>query len=297
MTDRKVTFNHTADLIHEYEIQKHNLEEEEDNDTDYEEENEDPRQVLQKLLKNRSFGNEEFGDDYESNVELKRQVEITFNNFQQKNTNSFNIPDLKHLRDSLQIEEKNDMKKIIGKDHDKNLQPCQTCSELMTINYNNCQVCSRETVDVRCTHCVPNLFDLCSPKCREIYDGGISVIEITNDDDEPFLVIEDDGQNMVLTVTNHKLFYRELNQKDIQSINKPCKNCNPDEDNNDDQKPIISPHEEEDIDNEEEKKIKNGVIPIKCYNCSTNYSYLVACGTCYQKSGLQYLCDECENSF
>jgi hypothetical protein len=323
MSKRKVSFTH-ADLIHEYEIENKNLSEE--NDTDYEEENQDPREVLQKLLKNRSFGNEEFGDDYESNAELKRHVEVTFNEFQQKANNSFNnaikIPDMKSLRDTLQIEEKNDIKKIVGKEYDKNEKPCPTCSELMTVNYNNCQVCSRETVDIRCKHCVPNIFDLCSQKCREVYEGGISVIEITNDEDEPFVVIEDDGQNMVLTVTNHKIFYKELSQKDILAINKPCPNCNHVEDEDDDDeenqnqhqhpeeksnkhsskeeqeimKAIKKKEKEEDIE-EDNNKVKIGVVPIKCYNCSVNYSYIIGCGICYQKSGLQYLCEECENSF
>lgn len=309
MSKRKVSFTH-EDLIHEYEIEKEN-QNDSDPGTDYEEENEDPREMLQKLLKNRSFGNEEFGDDYESNAELKRQVEITFNDFQQKANNSFNnsikIPDMKSLKDPLLIEEKNDIKKIVGKEYDKNEKPCPTCSELMTVNYNNCQVCSRETVDIRCKHCIPNIFDLCSQKCRDVYEGGISVIEITNDDDEPFVVIEDDGQNMVLTVTNHKIFYKELSQKDIISINKPCPNCNKekeydeDESEGDKQQKLMEKInmglDKKDDEDENDHRVKIGVVPIKCYNCSVNYSYIVGCGICYQKSGLQYLCDECENSF
>lgn len=263
------------------------VEEDECNDTDYEEENQDPRETLKLLLKGRSFGKEEFGSDYESNADLKRQVEIAFNNLNKK-PNTMIIPDFKSLRDSTHIEEKNDIPKIIGKDNVKNLQPCPDCSELMHVTYNNCQVCSRETVDVRCTHCVPHLFDLCSPKCREIYEGGTSIIEITNDQDEPIIVIEDDGQNMVLTVINHKLFYQELNQKDSLMINKPCPNCNSEEENDGD-----GDHDED----EKPDKIKIGVIPVKCYSCSTNYSYLVVCGTCYHKSGVKYLCDECEACF
>ena len=312
---RKVSFSH-EDLIHEYEKENSYIIELE-NDTDYEEENEDPRSILQKLLKGRSFGTEEYGDDYESNAELKRHVEVTFNNFQQKSNNSFTssitIPDLKTIRDPLQFEEKNNIKKIVGKEFDKNLQPCPQCSELMTINYNNCQVCSRETVDIRCKQCVPNIFDLCSQKCREIYEGGISVIEITNDDDEPFVVIEDDGQNMVLTVTNHKIFYSELSQKDILAINKPCPNCNHDPDTEENEDPheqsesmtendheiikAIKKKEKDENAEEDENKVKIGVVPIKCYNCSVNYSYIVGCSICYQKSGLQYLCEECESSF
>ena len=38
---------------------------------------------------------------------------------------------------------------------------------------------------------------------------------------------------------------------------------------------------------------KIGVIPVKCYNCCENYSYLIVCGTCYSKSGIKYVCDEC----
>jgi hypothetical protein len=263
---------------------------EEDSGTDYEEEKEDPRETLKKLIKGRSFGKEEFGTDYESNADLKRQVEISFNNLNKKPTTMV-IPDFKSLRDTTQIDEKNDIPKIVGKDHDKNLQPCPDCSELMHVTYNNCQVCSRETVDVRCTNCTPHLFDLCSPKCREIYEGGTSVIEITNDFDEPIVIIEDDGQNMVLTVVNHKLFYQELNQKDSLMINKPCPNCN----NSD--KESEHEHENEEDDDEVTDKIKIGVIPVKCYSCSTNYSYLVVCGVCYHKSGMKYLCDECDACF
>jgi hypothetical protein len=51
--------------------------------------------------------------------------------------------------------------------------------------------------------------------------------------------------------------------------------------------------DKEDIENND-NIIKNGVIPVKCYNCNDNYSYLIACGQCYLKSGLLYICEECE---
>lgn len=281
-----VKFNDDTKVI-EYHVE---VEDVDDNDTDYEEENDDPKQILIKLLKGRSFGKEEFGSDYESNAELKRNVETTFSTLEKHANNQFYIPDFKSLgklqKDQLVMDEKNNIKKMVGEE-DKS---CPKCSELMKINYNNCQVCYRETVDMRCNHCVPHLFDLCSPKCREIYEGCISVIEITNDNDEPFIVIEDDSQNMVLKVTDHKLFYKELNQKDSLMVNKPCMNCNEDHETT---STSTKPGENED-DEDESRIVRIGVIPIKCYNCSTNYSYLVACGTCYQKSGLQYLCDECE---
>jgi hypothetical protein len=280
-----VKFNDDTKVI-EYHVE----EEVEANDTDYEEENDDPKQILIKLLKGRSFGKEEFGSDYESNAELKRNVEVTFSTLEKHANNQFYVPDFKSLgklqKDQLVMDEKNNIKKMVG-DEDKS---CPKCSELMKVNYNNCQVCYRETVDLRCNHCVPYLFDLCSPKCREIYEGGISVIEIINDNDEPFIIIEDDGQNMVLKVTDHKLFYQELNQKDLLMVNKPCMNCNMTDDN----ESKTQPETEEDDEVDESKIVRIGVIPIKCYNCSSNYSYLVVCGTCYQKSGLQYLCDECE---
>jgi hypothetical protein len=100
---------------------------------------------------------------------------------------------------------------------------------------------------------------------------------------------------MVLTVVNHKLFYQELNQKDSLMINKPCPNCNPSDDisGNKNTDNIEEHEDDEDV----VEKIKIGVIPVKCYSCSTNYSYLVVCGTCYHKSGMKYLCDECEASF
>ena len=267
------------------------------NDTDYEEENEDPVELLKKLVKDRSFGNEEYGQDYESNAELRRQVEITFNSI--KNPDSkFYIPDFNPeiRKDPFIKEELNDIPKILGKEKEKDSQHCSKCNELMSVNYNPCNVCFRETVDVRCINCFPNILELCSNKCREIYEGVISVIRITNDDDEPIIVIEDDGQNMVLQVINHKLFYQELNEKDKLMLNKPCMNCNEGEEEVDgDGEEDEEGDELDDINigrNERKKKI--GVIPIKCHTCQANYSYLVVCGTCYQKSGLNYLCDECE---
>ena len=275
---------------------------EDEYDTDYEDE--DPKETLRKLLKGRSFGTQEFGRDYKSNAELKRQLETTFNMFQKKANTEMFIPDFKKFKDPFQVEKANNIPKIIGKEKDKHLQPCPKCDELMCINYNNCQVCYRETVDVRCLNCFPNLLDLCSPKCREIYEGGISVIEITNDDDETILIIEDDSENMVLKVISHKLFYQELSEKDIKNINKPCLECNPDIqhkpniENSDGEnwekifeKMDKSNPDDAEIEDETIKKI--GVIPVKCYNCCENYSYLIVCGTCYSKSGIKYVCDEC----
>ena len=37
-----------------------------------------------------------------------------------------------------------------------------------------------------------------------------------------------------------------------------------------------------------------GVVPLKCHHCNLNYSYLIVCGKCYQKSGMKYICDECD---
>lgn len=253
----------------------------EDNDTDYEEEDMNPVDILKKLMKKRSFGNEEFGNDYESNIELRRKAETSFCQMNQKihkKEDHINIPiNLSILNDEL-----NDVPAILGNEKNKENQPCDKCSEILKINYNSCQVCMRETIDVRCLNCYPNILELCSDKCREIYNGDMCLIEITNTNDEPIVVIEDDGQNMVLSVINHKLFYEELNEKDNIMINKPCPNCNEEKENEDD----------EDEDNEDIKKI--GVIPVKCCKCQSNYSYLIVCGICYQKSGIKYLCDECE---
>jgi hypothetical protein len=74
-------------------------------------------------------------------------------------------------------------------------------------------------------------------------------------------------------------------------INKICPNCNPGNDGNE------SGDGDDEDDDDNENKTKIGVIPVKCYSCSTNYSYLVVCGTCYHKSGMKYLCDECEAAF
>lgn len=251
----------------------------EDNDTDYEEEHMDPVEILKKLFKKSSFGNEEFGQDYESNIELRRKAETSFCNMNQK---IHKKEEETHIKPNMSIlnDELNDVPRILGNEKNKENQPCDKCSEIMKINYNSCQVCMRETIDVRCLNCYPNILELCSDKCREIYNGDMCLIEITNDNDEPIVIIEDDGQNMVLSVVNHKLFYDELNGKDHIMINKPCPNCN---------------EEKEDQDEENEENIKKiGVIPVKCCKCQSNYSYLIVCGICYQKSGIKYLCDECE---
>ena len=289
---KSVKFGHTT--ISEFD--KDETEIETGNDTDYEEENQDPVEILRKLLKKRSFGNEEYGQDYESNTELRRQVEYTFNSI--KNPGSkFYIPDFNPeiRKDPFIKEELNDIPRILGKEKEKDLQHCEKCNELMHVNYNPCNVCFRETVDVRCINCFPHILELCSEKCREIYDGGISVIKITNDDDEPIIVIEDDGNNMVLQVVDHKLFYQELNEKDTLMINKLCPNCNEEEG---EQETEMENDEDNGINiTNEDRKKRIGVVPIKCYNCQANYSYLVVCGTCYQKSGLKYLCDDCTNVF
>jgi hypothetical protein len=267
------------------------LNEDINNDTDYEEEDMNPIDILKNLMKKKSFGVEEFGQDYESNIELRRKAETSFCNMNQKINKKYEekdeaknkvINEEKHTKSSIALlnDELNDIPKILGNEKNKENQPCEKCSEIIKVNYNSCQVCMRETVDVRCLNCYPNILELCSNKCREIYNGEICLIEITNDNDEPIVVIEDDTQNMVLSVINHKLFYDELSEKDRIMINKPCLNCNEEKENNDDDE------NEDDI-----KKI--GVIPVKCCKCQSNYSYLIVCGICYQKSGIQYLCDEC----
>jgi hypothetical protein len=262
-----------------------------DSGTDYEEENINPVELFRNLIKNskKSFGVEEYGNDMESNNELKRKIETVLDTL--KNGNKLkNIPEFKpeSKKDPFINSELNDIPKILGNEKDKDLQPCDKCSELMQVNYNPCTVCSRETVDVRCLNCYPNILELCSEKCKDIYEGNVSVIEISNYDDKPIIVIEDDGQNMVLTVTNHKLFYEELNEKDSLMINKPCPNCNESE-----YEPGNGYNADNDSDSEEDKKVI-GVIPVKCCLCNSNYSYLVVCGICYNKSGIKYLCDNCE---
>ena len=185
-----------------------------DSGTDYEEENMDPVELFKNLIKNRkkSFGIEEYGNDTQSNNELKRKVETVLDTL--KNGHKIkNIPEFnpESTKDPFIKSELNDIPKILGKEKDKDLQPWEKCYEIMQVNYNPCSVCSRETVDVRCLNCYPNILELCSDKCKDIYEGNMSVIEINNNNDKPIIVIEDDGHNMVLTVTNHKLFYEELN--------------------------------------------------------------------------------------
>ncbi len=306
MSKKSVTFNKHHEILLYNDSQQ--IENEDDNDTDYEDE--DPKETLLKLLNKRSFGIEEFGDNFESNVELKRLVETTFENLGKKanNINSM-IPNFQSKqnarKDPFINQELNDIPKILGKEHENNMQPCETCSEPKQIAYNPCQVCSRETVDVRCLNCYPKILDLCSTKCREIYEGDMSVIEIVNQYDEPFIIIEDDGNNMVLQVINHKIFYEELSDKDTKIINTLCQNCNENENKKYDEGDMeLEEHEnsnsslnEMNIESETEidTRPRIGVVPLKCHQCNLNYSYLIVCGKCYQTSGMKYICDDCEN--
>jgi hypothetical protein len=276
-----------------------------DNDTDYEEDKLDPKEVLINLLKGRSFGTDSYGDDYESSVELKRNLETTFENlhklaFNIDNLNKFNqFPNINNndiSKARLCDLENNNIDKILGSEKDKEGSPCPKCYEPIKMNYNPCAICSRETIDVRCINCVPNILELCSPKCRSIYEGEMSVIEITNNNDETMIIIEDDGENMVLQVVNHNLFYQELNQKDSLTINKPCINCLEDLENDENSKweeYKEALNNNEPVDNLMDPRTKIGVIPVKCYNCNENYSYLIVCPVCYQKSGIKFICDEC----
>ena len=306
---KKVSFKND-DEIDEFYVFTKDIEkpvQEEENDTDYEEDKEDPKEILVKLLKGRSFGSDSYGDDYESSVELKRSLETTFENlhklaFNIDNLNVFNqFPNKVHNNlKNINLEninlENNNIDKILGSEKDKEGTPCPKCSEPMKMNYNPCNVCSRETIDIRCLNCIPNILELCSPKCRSIYEGEMLVVEITNDKDEPIIIIEDDGENMVLQVINHNLFYQELNQKDSLMINKPCPNCLEDlekDENSQWEEYKEALNNNEPVENLIDPRTKIGVIPVKCYNCNDNYSYFIVCPICYKKSGIQYICDEC----
>ena len=312
MAKKSVSFNKHHDILLFDDKQIIESENDDENDTDYEDE--DPKETLIKLIKKRSFGMEEFGDDYESTVELKRLVETTFENLRQKaNNTNLLIPNFQNKqiarKDPFINQELNDIPKILGKENENHMKPCEKCSEPKQVAYNPCQVCSRETVDVRCLNCYPKILDLCSPKCREIYEGEMSVIEITNEHDETFIIIENDGNNMVLQVINHKIFYEELNEKDSKMINKLCQNCNEEENEN-------KKYDEDNLELEQDENMNSssnnieinfendgevdtrpriGAVPLKCHHCNLNYSYLIVCGKCYQNSGMKYICDDCEN--
>ncbi len=311
---KRVSFKKEDELDEFYIFSKNNddiqnqQDQKEDNDTDYEEEKDDPKDILIKLLKGRSFGSDSYGDDYESSVELKRNLETTFENlhklaFNIDNLNKFNQYPTPTIKNEANINkarsfdlENNNIDNILGSEKDKEGSPCPKCSEPMKMNYNPCNVCSRETIDIRCINCIPNILELCSPKCRSIYEGEMQVIEITNDKDETIIIVEDDGENMVLQVVNHNLFYQELNQKDSLMINKPCPSCVEDLENSENSqweeyKEALSNNEP--VENLNDPRPKVGVIPVKCYNCNDNYSYLVVCPVCYKNSGIKYICDEC----
>lgn len=269
---------------------------EDGSDTDYEDEN--PQKTFLKLIKGLNNPKiEEFGDDYQSSVELRRKAELAFN-YGQELVSQKDLEMSFPPKDPLELEKKNNIKKIMGKDFDQHQQPCPKCSEIMVLQYNHCQVCSRETVDIRCQICVPDLFDLCSKKCQDIFDGNNHVIEITNKEGKPFIIIEDD-ENLALRVTDHKIFYSELSQKDLNVINKPCLNCqkdDPDANKDANKKNDPDANKDGDIygDIYEDNIQKIGVAPMKCEYCNENYSYMVTCLKCFKESGLKYICDECE---
>jgi hypothetical protein len=257
----------------------------EDQDTDYEDE--DPEITFKKLIKNKYLKVEEYGDDYESTSELKRSVELAFN-YGKELISQRNLELQMPEKDSLEIEIKNDLKTIMGSQYEKNETPCPKCSEIMSVQYNYCQVCSRETVDIRCPICVPDLFDLCSDKCRLIFQERIYIAEIKNEDGITFIIIEDEDDNMVLRVVNHQIFYSLLNEKDSLNINKPCPECSTKK------KKYEEEEEEEEEEQDEELIQKIGIVPLKCISCKDSYSYIVGCIKCFKKTGLQYICDECE---
>uniref|UniRef100_A0A6C0E676 Uncharacterized protein n=1 Tax=viral metagenome TaxID=1070528 RepID=A0A6C0E676_9ZZZZ len=254
-----------------------------DQDTDYEDE--DPEITFKKLIKDRYLKVEEYGNDYESSSELKRNVELAFN-YGKELLSQRNLELQMPEKDKLEIEIKNDLKTIMGSEYENNEKPCPKCYENMSIQYNYCQVCSRETVDIRCPVCVPDLFDLCSDKCKSIFQDKIYVAEIKDENGETFIVIEDEEDNLVLRVTNHQLFYSLLNEKDMLNINKPCPECSIQLQKN------TEDEEETEVDQDYIPKI--GIVPLKCQTCKDSYSYMVGCLKCFKKSGLKYICDECE---
>jgi len=261
---------------------------EDGSDTDYEDE--DPQKTFRKLIKGKNIKVEEYGDDYQSSAELRRNAEMAFN-YGQELVSQRDLESRQPSKDPLEIEKKNDLKNLMGNEYDMNMEPCPKCSEIMVLQYNHCQVCSRETVDVRCPVCVPDLFDLCSVKCQKIFEGHMHVANITNKEGKTFIVIEDDD-NLALRVVDHKLFYAQLNQKDLKMINQPCPNCLKEDQVNQTDPENKPEHEEDEMDEETIQKV--GVAPMKCEYCLENYSYLVACLKCFQESGLKYICDACE---
>jgi hypothetical protein len=117
-----------------------------------------------------------------------------------------------------------------------------------------------------------------------VFQERIYVSEIKDKNGEIFIVIEDEDDNLVLRVINHQIFYGQLNQKDMLNINKPCQECLSQQTKDEEQL--------EDLEDDQIQKV--GVVPLKCQSCKQNYSYFVSCLKCFKKSGLGYICDECE---
>lgn len=147
-------------------------------------------------------------------------------------------------------------------------KPCPKCQTIQTIGFSNCNICQREKVMVRCQKCFSSVFDLCSQKCHDIYDGKIALINIKDNSGNIFITIEDyyDG-NMALRVVNHSILNQVLTDKDRKMIGNTCLDC------------------------------KDNILlaPVKCKQCQINYSYIVQCHNCTSKKGLKYYCDDCDN--
>jgi hypothetical protein len=213
--------------------------------------------------------------------------------------------------------EYNDFKKILDQDSLNRIdKECQTkgCQDKYSIIFPNCYICNRETTMVGCKKCNQNVLTLCSPKCENIFNGNISLIEFRNSDDKVFLILEDhQASGMILKVIDHNILDNEIGHELRTTIGEECNECirkyfmdNLEDfefDNQDDNYQVdLQEYFEENYDNikkhaetQEYKFMNYTLIAFKCNQCLNNYTFDIGCPNCDQTE--IYFCDMCKNAF
>lgn len=208
----------------------------------------------------------------------------------------------------------NDFKKLLDQESlDRLGKECsnQDCQEKYLIRFPNCYVCYRETAMVSCPKCNQDILSVCSPKCQDILNGKISLIEFRDKNDNLFVVLEDhNASGMILKVIDHKILGQELGHDLRALIGQECIECirNYFLDNledfdfefqDDDHQVDLNEYFEEHYDmirghaqNQDYEFMKNTLIGFKCNQCLKNYTFDVGCPKCDQKE--LYFCAECK---
>jgi hypothetical protein len=144
---------------------------------------------------------------------------------------------------------------------------CEQCEGIKEQHKFTCIVCQRLMAYHNCNNCnqkIENIFDVCSPKCKQIVNGEAHIIPI-NYNHKSLLVIEDFDEYMGLKVVDHTLLQQVLSYEQKENLNQKCKEC---------------------------REGTYNLLPYKCWSCKDVYTYEVSCNKCYNKNG--YLCDECD---